>query len=322
MRQLKPIVKTYDWGMPTQDSIASLFVKDETTYDKIAELWWGHPSVIVRDTLETIDITYLFKLLFVDKPLSLQAHPTMEQILEYPVFPDAMQKPEIIIALTQFEALSGFLSVDQIIQRILKIPPLYPYKNFQMLFSVSDIDALIGAVREYALNFSSTDVSCRIFLSLLELYPSGDPAVFCPFYMNYVSLEAGQALIIPASHPHCYLSGQGVECMPPSDNVVRCGLTTKPRDITLFFNIAGSSRQDALVQEYPYSHPQLDAFFHLLEPDENGECVCKDKSVVLVLEGSGTIDVENTSQGDSWIVESDSTLSFSTGLKVIVAVPI
>lgn len=319
MRQLQPWVKTYDWGMPVDRSIASLFTPDNH-HEKIAELWWGHPHVVVKDSLETIAIPYLLKLLFVEKPLSLQVHPTAEQIHQYPSsFMDPLPKPEVIIALTDFEALCGFLSPEQVKNRISSIPLLASYPVFQSLFEdVLNLDQLLASTQEYAIQFS-TEPHCRIFLSLLALYPSGDPAVLCPFYMNHVSLKRGQALVIPASQPHCYLSGQGVECMPPSDNVVRCGLTSKQCDRKLFFQITQSSSSDIVIKNYPYDHPELNPYFRLFLP--NHFCFCRKGSVFLVLDGEGIVEGNTTQKGDSWIVEENKTICFPDKLHVLMAMP-
>ena len=48
-----------------------------------------------------------------------------------------------------------------------------------------------------------------------------------------VHLKPGQALYLPANEPHAYLSGNVVECMATSDNVVRAGLTLKHRDTSV-----------------------------------------------------------------------------------------
>ena len=38
-----------------------------------------------------------------------------------------------------------------------------------------------------------------------------------------------QAIYLAANEPHAYVSGQIIECMATSDNVVRAGLTPKLR---------------------------------------------------------------------------------------------
>jgi mannose-6-phosphate isomerase len=45
--------------------------------------------------------------------------------------------------------------------------------------------------------------------------------------LNYVALEPGEAIYLGAGSLHAYLGGSGIEVMANSDNVVRCGLTSK-----------------------------------------------------------------------------------------------
>lgn len=67
-------------------------------------------------------------------------------------------------------------------------------------------------------------------LHLEKQYP-GDIGVISAFFFNYVKLNPGEALYLGANEPHAYLSGECIECMATSDNVVRAGLTPKHRDI-------------------------------------------------------------------------------------------
>lgn len=70
----------------------------------------------------------------------------------------------------------------------------------------------------------------ELVLLLEKQYP-GDIGVLSAFFFNYVKLKPGEALYLAANEPHAYLSGDCVECMATSDNVVRAGLTPKHRDI-------------------------------------------------------------------------------------------
>jgi len=54
--------------------------------------------------------------------------------------------------------------------------------------------------------------------------------VFCPFVLNTFRCSPGQAIFLSPNEPHAYLSGDIIEVMACSDNVVRAGLTPKPRD--------------------------------------------------------------------------------------------
>jgi mannose-6-phosphate isomerase len=49
--------------------------------------------------------------------------------------------------------------------------------------------------------------------------------------LNRVTLEAGQAIYLPAGNLHAYLGGVGLEIMANSDNVIRGGLTPKHVDV-------------------------------------------------------------------------------------------
>jgi mannose-6-phosphate isomerase len=69
-----------------------------------------------------------------------------------------------------------------------------------------------------------------LLLRLYEQYPD-DVGVFCPLLMNYLKLKEGESFFIAANVPHAYLSGDCIECMALSDNVVRAGLTPKFKDV-------------------------------------------------------------------------------------------
>ena len=52
----------------------------------------------------------------------------------------------------------------------------------------------------------------------------------CRWIVDICPDAADQAIYLAANEPHAYLSGELVECMATSDNVVRAGLTPKLRD--------------------------------------------------------------------------------------------
>jgi mannose-6-phosphate isomerase len=59
----------------------------------------------------------------------------------------------------------------------------------------------------------------------------GDVGVFAPYWLNVLRLQPGEAVFLGANEPHAYLSGDCVEVMACSDNVVRAGLTPKFKDV-------------------------------------------------------------------------------------------
>jgi mannose-6-phosphate isomerase len=70
----------------------------------------------------------------------------------------------------------------------------------------------------------------QLILELSELYGSGDVGIFSSCLMNLCELSPGEAVYIGPNIPHAYLSGDMIECMANSDNVVRAGLTPKFQD--------------------------------------------------------------------------------------------
>ncbi|MFD3725039.1 mannose-6-phosphate isomerase, class I [Streptomyces sp. NPDC058671] len=59
----------------------------------------------------------------------------------------------------------------------------------------------------------------------------GDPGLLAALMLRRVELAPGEGLFLAAGVPHAYLSGLGVEIMASSDNVLRCGLTSKHVDV-------------------------------------------------------------------------------------------
>lgn len=77
-------------------------------------------------------------------------------------------------------------------------------------------------------------------------YPK-DVGVFCTFFLNVVHLKEGEAMFLKANEPHAYLSGNILECMAASDNVVRAGLTPKARDVDVLVDML--TYESASVEE-------------------------------------------------------------------------
>jgi mannose-6-phosphate isomerase len=68
-------------------------------------------------------------------------------------------------------------------------------------------------------------------LRLEKSYPLGDVGIFSLYILNLVKLLPGEAVFLDSNIVHAYLCGDLAECMANSDNVVRAGLTAKPKDI-------------------------------------------------------------------------------------------
>ncbi|KAH6724797.1 mannose-6-phosphate isomerase [Leptodontidium sp. MPI-SDFR-AT-0119] len=85
----------------------------------------------------------------------------------------------------------------------------------------------------------------------------GDIGLFVLFFLNYVKLEVGEAMFLKADDIHAYLSGDIIECMAASDNVVRAGFTPKFKDVDtlvdmLTYSYAPIEEQKMEPVDYPY----------------------------------------------------------------------
>lgn len=70
----------------------------------------------------------------------------------------------------------------------------------------------------------------QTFLTVNCDFPN-DVGVLSLFFLNLIQLQPGQAIFLGANEIHAYLSGDCVECMACSDNVIRAGLTPKYKDV-------------------------------------------------------------------------------------------
>ncbi|APA07465.1 hypothetical protein SS1G_01063 [Sclerotinia sclerotiorum 1980 UF-70] len=96
-----------------------------------------------------------------------------------------------------------------------------------------------------------------LVIRLNKQFP-GDIGLFVQFFLNYVKLEVGEAMFLKADDIHAYLSGDIIECMAASDNVVRAGFTPKFKDVDtltsmLTYSYAPISEQKMDPVDYPYA---------------------------------------------------------------------
>ncbi|KAF7233717.1 hypothetical protein EG68_10660, partial [Paragonimus skrjabini miyazakii] len=191
------------------------------------------------------------------------------------LYKDANHKPELAVALTPFEALLGFRSPRQIASFVQGVPELLEIVGSECLsdlVSVSQlvededsagiaikaayqklmrtdeekVASLVNHLRDRLLQGEQLQFSVPDHINLSELadvfirlstqFP-GDVGCFSLFFLNYIKLKTGQAVFLEANLPHAYLSGDCVECMSCSDNVVRAGLTPKYKDVDCLLNM-------------------------------------------------------------------------------------
>lgn len=223
-----------------------------------------------RENLEAFGerLPFLLKLLAAEEPLSLQAHPSAVQAdegfrrenalgvpMESPIrnYKDGSHKPELVVALSRFEALAGFREPTRTVKllRALAVDELEPYigllegqpdsDGLRALFTTwitlpstvlgTLLPAVLAGCITYVAHHDAEFVTeIRTALELSEAYP-GDAGVLAALLLNRVTLEPGQGLFLAAGNLHAYLHGLAVEIMANSDNVLRGGLTPKHVDV-------------------------------------------------------------------------------------------
>lgn len=283
--------RDYAWG--SHEAIAKFLGRPTPTAKPQAELWIGahadDSSIVAVDGGATPlvwllaedperllgqsvtkrfgnQLPYLMKVLAAATPLSLQAHPSIEQArvgyddeerrgiprqANHRNYRDRNHKPELIYALTPFEALCGFRTVPRILaclerfgkpehlqladrlRRDTNPTPLKALVEYLLVAPPGRHHKLITSTlcaAERASNSGDPDSEhLRWIVELGRVYPS-DVGIVTALLLNYIKLEAGQAIFLPARCLHTYLSGLGIEIMASSDNVLRGGLTPKHVD--------------------------------------------------------------------------------------------
>ncbi|KAE9375383.1 mannose-6-phosphate isomerase [Stipitochalara longipes BDJ] len=210
-----------------------------------------------------VDLPYLPKILSIAKALPLQIHPHKELAAKLhkkdpEKFGDANHKPEIAVALGKFEVFVGWKPLSEIEQLFASIPVLksrfatssQTHFNGETLKQVvskilSASDDEIIEVYKTLKNTPTKDFGKHTYISellprLAEQYDKSDPGnLVALLTMNYLVLQKGDAIYVPADGIHAYLSGDIVECMARSDNVLNTGFCPRAdRDSIELFTAA------------------------------------------------------------------------------------
>ena len=244
-------LQNYEWG--SFNALADLRGVNPSGSPE-AEIWFGvHPSgpstverELGRITLQEAinlaeeEMPYLVKILAAQRPLSLQTHPDATQAASG--FADNRSKPEMICALTPFQALCGFKTTSEAyeVSTQLQLPEdlLFMIKDAvdfsQVIESIltkerkRDIESLTQTCKEL-IEGGSLSSEAETIIKLAKEYPE-DPSLLIIPMMQIHTLKPGEALFLKPGALHAYLEGVALEVMGSSDNVVRAGFTTKEKD--------------------------------------------------------------------------------------------
>ena len=298
---LKNQIQNYAWGsreilgrmrgvpVPTEQPEAEVWVgahpaaPSRATVDgaesPLNELIVENPSRFLRPDRTSDWFPFLFKILAIDAPLSIQVHPTPEQAIAgfedeqargiaidapYRNNKDRYSKPETVIALSPMRVLTGVrpveqlktlaaafgaawlaeraeLSPKQLLTEIIHLPEETASAAVQHL--VDTAPGLLGASNDVVAD------AAELVRIVDGKYP-GDRGLLVAFVMNLVHLAPGESAFTPDGQVHAYVSGTAIELMNPSDNVMRAGLTAKHIDTEELIKVLGE-KQDAPVIQRP-----------------------------------------------------------------------
>lgn len=395
-------MKNYDWGrIGAESRVRRLFEKNSgevVVNDKpYAEFWMGGhvsgPSVLVEEDEvcgmslnEWIEkntsvlgddvvkkwganLPFLFKVLSVAKALSIQAHPDKQlaRILhktQPDIFKDDNHKPEMALAITEFEALYGFVSLEELKDVLRNVPEVADVVGkvyaHRVLISYDEDDeekvkAVVRTLFTQLMSASKETISIslsklktrlsldsevrkltdkeQLVLRLEKQYPA-DVGVLAAFLFNYVKLNPGEALCIGANELHAYLSGECIECMATSDNVVRAGLTPKERDIQILCSMLTYDQGFPKILQGVSINPYIRRYTPPFVEFEVDQCIVPKgelavfpenpgPSLFVVMEGNGTIQVPFPSsnnlikEGDVMFVSANTEISVMTASEVL-----
>ena len=291
---LKNQIQNYAWGsreilgrmrgvpVPTEQPEAEVWVGAhpaapsratvDGTESPLNELIVENPSRFLRPDRTSDWFPFLFKILAIDAPLSIQVHPTPEQAIAgfedeqargiaidapHRNYKDRYSKPETVIALTQMRVLTGVRTSAQLAELaeafkagwLAERVELTPKQLLTEIIRMPEETATAAVEQLVEAAAQLTDAENPVIADAAELvqivaggYP-GDRGLL-------VHLAPGESAFTPDGQVHAYVSGTAIELMNPSDNVMRAGLTAKHIDTEELIKVLGES-QDAPVIQRP-----------------------------------------------------------------------
>jgi len=268
---------------------------------KLSTLIERAPAAVLGDATVARfgSLPFLFKVLCAEKALSIQVHPSKAQAeagfakeeaagispkAANRNYKDPNHKPELVFALTPYQAMNGFRAIPAILAlfervKLAAIADLVAalaanqneaglqhfFHQLLILTGPRKEDALAGLLAYAAAH--QDEETFALVTSLAAQYP-GDVGLFSPLLLNVVTLQPGQAMYLDACTPHAYVRGTGLEIMANSDNVLRAGLTPKYIDVAELLDctrclakpddqILLSPRMEGAVQHYDVPVPDF-----------------------------------------------------------------
>ncbi|MFD2528425.1 MULTISPECIES: mannose-6-phosphate isomerase, class I [Polaribacter] len=287
--KLKGKVQNYDWGGTSYiPNLVSENIKENTTYAEY--WMGAHikaPSEVITENENILldkfiaenltdslgkDVTskfgklpFLFKVLDVNNMLSIQVHPSIEAAINgfnleeskgIPLtaknrnYKDKNHKPEIMVALSDFWLLHGFLERNKLIKNLEQtkelnfLKEIFLDKGFAGLYKLvmnysqnevnNILQPLVDRILPKYVN-NKLDKASPAYWAAKSIHGKSnkdiDKGIFSIYFFNILNVSKGEAVFQDAGVPHAYLEGKNIELMANSDNVLRAGLTSKHIDV-------------------------------------------------------------------------------------------
>lgn len=373
MIRLNCKIQHYLWGKTGINSIISGLTDETIEEDEhYAELWMGthqNGAAVLKDTGKSLkdyikqnahvlgtheggDLQFLLKVLSVGNALSIQSHPTKEQakILNAndPLnYPDDNHKPEMAIALSDFELLCGFQKPHGILSNVKAHKELLELLDEESLVQLAEEtnedkqraalkkvftqvwthnqEEIKQVIQEIVTRLYQKDQPAQvdeIVLRLNDQFP-GDIGVLAPFFLNYFTLKPGEATFLGPNEPHAYISGNCIECMALSDNTIRAGLTPKFKDVNTLCNSLTYRMYDPPIFKpkilfdgiFEYA-PPIDEFrVHMIKTNASEIPAIPSASIFIIVEGGAQIqfcnELEAIKKGDVFFLPKQLSYSLS-----------
>ena len=352
-------MKSYPWG--GFSFIQDLVQQPRKEGEAIGELWMGvHPNgpsrvpssdnlllseFLSKNTsfLGTHDaFPFLLKVMAIEKPLSIQCHPNVEQAKQGYAqeaekrktvpqalwnYADANPKAEILYALSPCTAMCGFRSEAEIQENLQRLLPLSfdellghcasqdnPIKSYFETIYRLDKREISTRIQEYAKNLALLPEEDRgpfltakeIALQAVAEFPD-DPGVFSPFLLNIVELKEGEAIYLEPGIVHAYVRGNGIELMNNSDNILRAGLTDKHMDVQELMRVM-IAREQPVVRIPSFS--DLSGLHFRTENPDFALSVLKEGSFAVT---GGHLSLSLCTEGSAVICKGGQEIAFKRG---------
>jgi len=298
-------------------------------------------------------LPYLYKILDVRDMLSIQVHPSKENaVIGFKAeeakgiaidaanrnYKDENHKPEVMVALSDFWLLHGFLAPAILKERLnsnIYLKPLINefkggnYKNLYAYFMqlpLEAADAILKPLLEEAAiavakgTVTKNDPHWWAHKYYADGIPSKniDKGIFSIYILNIVNIPKYKGIFQGAGILHAYLEGQSIELMANSDNVLRGGLTPKHVDVKELIQhvnfvptTASILKGDKLTDQeinYPCPVPDFSLTKIALNPGEVYTISSYSLEMLLVMDGEVLIEDIAYKVGDTVLLTPNAKL--------------